>query len=48
MMGKTRQGCETFQKAMTIDQEGHKRLFTTFPDASNHPEILELIQSFGK
>jgi tetratricopeptide (TPR) repeat protein len=48
MMGKSRQAGETMVTALGMDKEGHKRLFTTFPEAMNHPEILEIIQSFGK
>lgn len=46
MMGKTQQGNETMAKAMKMDPEGHKRLFSTFPEASKHPDIVEIIQSF--
>jgi tetratricopeptide (TPR) repeat protein len=46
MMGKSQQGNETLLKAINMDFDGHKRLFSTFPEASNHPEIVEIIQSF--
>ena len=46
MMGKSQEGNETLLKAMGMDNQGHKRLFSTFPEAQNHPQIVELIESY--
>jgi hypothetical protein len=35
-------------KALHIDTEGCKRLFTTFPEAKNHPGIVELVENYGR
>lgn len=43
MMGKTNQGMEMFARAFEMDREGIKRLLTTFPEARNHPVVVELL-----
>jgi len=46
--GKLKQANQVLSKALLMDYEGYKRLFTTFPDARNHPEVLEIIEAFKK
>ncbi len=48
MMGKEQQGNEMLSKALEMDYEGYQRLFTTFPEARNHPKVAELISSCKK
>jgi tetratricopeptide (TPR) repeat protein len=43
LTGKSRQAIETLTIAVNIDAEGHKRLFVTFPEAGNHPGLLEAL-----
>ncbi|MCX6280258.1 MAG: tetratricopeptide repeat protein [Bacteroidetes bacterium] len=43
MLGKPQQGSEMVIRGMSMDSEGHKNLFTTFPEACNHQEIVNII-----
>ena len=48
MLGKPKQAEVLMIKALEMDYEGHKRLFSTFPEARNNPEVADLIESFKK
>jgi len=48
MMGRSQQANEMMIKALEMDADGHKRLFTTFPEAGRHDQVLDAIASFRK
>jgi len=48
MMGKSKQAGEVLAKALEMDFEGHQRLFTTFPEAKNHPGVIRMIEIHRK
>lgn len=48
MLGRNQEATELFTKALESDYQGYKRLWTTFPEASFHPVILELLAGYQK
>ena len=46
MMGKSREANELLHLAMSMDGEGHKRLFSTFPEAQQNDEVLEVVRHY--
>ena len=48
MAGKPKESLRILNTALSMDYDGHKRLFMTFPEARNHPIVLDLIASFKK
>lgn len=47
LLEKTREASGLFCQALSTEYEGCKRLLTTFPDASTHPVIIDLLQEFN-
>jgi hypothetical protein len=47
-LGRSKHANETLSKALVMDFNGYKRLFTTFPEAQHNPAILELIEAYKK
>jgi len=45
-LGRSKHANETLSKALVMDFNGYKRLFTTFPEAQHNPAILELIEAY--
>ena len=48
MQGQQQESTRVLANALVMDYDGHKRLFQTFPEARNHPAVIEIISSFRK
>ena len=46
--GRIKQANEVLSKALMMDYDGYQRLFTTFPEAKNRQDVLEIIETFKK
>jgi len=46
LSGKTREAEENLHRALQLNFEGHKQLFTTFPEAALFPAIVDGIEAF--
>ena len=48
MNGQSNQANTVLVTALDMDYEGYKRLFMTFPEAKNHPAVVNMIESYRK
>jgi tetratricopeptide (TPR) repeat protein len=44
--GKTKQACEVLEKALSMDYDGHRKIFKAFPDLTNNQTITEIIEGY--
>ncbi|MEI8007703.1 MAG: hypothetical protein WCI48_15965, partial [Bacteroidota bacterium] len=48
LLGRSKHANETFSKALEMDFNGYKRLFTMFPEAQHNPAVVEIIDAHKK
>jgi len=46
--GKTKQAYEMLESALGMDYEGYRRMFKSFPDLSDNPDINGIIEGYNK
>lgn len=44
--GKTRHACEVFEKALTLNYDGHLKIFKAFPDLRENQTITDIIEGY--
>jgi hypothetical protein len=44
--GKTKHACEVLEKALSMDYDGHRKIFKAFPDLRENQTITGIIEGY--